>query len=655
MSRRTYSIDDVKAVILIGSRDFGRCPTATRLNRALWPLAGKPVLQRLIEQISNQGVRRFVLCCENYAAQTRQKLQLPSYLDVRFIEETMPRGTAGCIRDAAEPGRDELLFVFGACMTAPPDLSDLIEAHRQGTAEMTIFFNPPRGAESPQQDAQLYICEPSILESIPPKGYFDIKESLVPELVARQKAIYGATLNSPCGNYKNWEQYLQAVGDYLHRIQADSVIPDGFNRLKDSEVWVAERVEIAEEVRFLGPTMIGADTRIASGAVIVGPTMIEQNVSIGDNACLEESVLWDGAVVADESQIRRCLVDEEQIIPSAVRLEGELIPKPQRLFAGFLGNIRRRFSPSAIQSDAAITLDSLWQRPRLRWMLPAAWLLLLGAIIAAYWRPTLNDLWRIWLQSDEYSSGLLVPLLAGYALWVRRKRFADCTLKPALGGLVLLAAAQGLRLFGLYFMFASAERLAFVLSMGAAVLLVFGWAAFRRFLPVFLFLFLMLPLPNRIETLITLPLQEWATASAVFCLEVVGYNPIRQGNVIQIGDTLVAVAEACNGLRMLTAFFVISGFVVLISNRKRWEKAVLLFSTIPIALLCNTIRLTLTSIAFTIIKSENWEVFFHDFGGIMMMPLAIAMIVIQLWILKQLFYPPEKTEQQVVFSRNTKT
>ena len=84
MSKRSYSIDDVKAVILVGGRDFGRCPTATRLNRALWPVAGKPVLQHLIEHISNQGVRRFVICCENRADQTRQTLQIPAHLDVRL-------------------------------------------------------------------------------------------------------------------------------------------------------------------------------------------------------------------------------------------------------------------------------------------------------------------------------------------------------------------------------------------------------------------------------------------------------------------------------------------------------------------------------------------------------------------------------------------
>jgi len=34
----------IKAIILVGSRDFGRCQLAGRLPTALWPVAGKPVV-----------------------------------------------------------------------------------------------------------------------------------------------------------------------------------------------------------------------------------------------------------------------------------------------------------------------------------------------------------------------------------------------------------------------------------------------------------------------------------------------------------------------------------------------------------------------------------------------------------------------------------
>ena len=157
----------------------------------------------------------------------------------------------------------------------------------------------------------------------------------------------------------------------------------------------------------------------------------------------------------------------------------------------------------------------------------------------------------------------------------------------------------------------------------------------------------MLPLPRRIHYAIMLPLQSWATSSAVFCLEILGYNVMREGNIIHLNDTTVAVAEACNGLRMIMAFFVIGGLVVLLIKRTWWEKLIVLISCLPIALLCNSMRLTITAIAFTMLSGEYWEQIFHDFGGYAMMPLALGAIVLELWLLTKITIISE--EEKPVF------
>jgi exosortase len=133
----------------------------------------------------------------------------------------------------------------------------------------------------------------------------------------------------------------------------------------------------------------------------------------------------------------------------------------------------------------------------------------------------------------------------------------------------------------------------------------------------------------------------------------VGYDVIQEGNVIDIDGVKVAVAEACNGLRMITAFFVISGLVVLLVKRAWWEKLIVLISSLPIALMCNTIRLTITAIFFTIIEGEYWEQLFHDFGGYAMMPLALAAIIAELYLLKKLTTMPSE-EEAVIITRRTK-
>jgi exosortase len=185
-------------------------------------------------------------------------------------------------------------------------------------------------------------------------------------------------------------------------------------------------------------------------------------------------------------------------------------------------------------------------------------------------------------------------------------------------------------------MYSSAERLSVVLSIAALVLFLFGRQFFRKVATLLLFLCLMLPWPVRVQAAVTLPAQRWATSSAVFCLEMAGYEVTQEGNLIHIGQATIAIAEACNGLRMITAFFIISGLVVLLIKRAWWEKLVILASSLPIGLLCNTARLTITALAFTVLSGERWERIFHDFGGYAMMPLAVAAIVAELWLLARL-------------------
>ena len=127
-----------------------------------------------------------------------------------------------------------------------------------------------------------------------------------------------------------------------------------------------------------------------------------------------------------------------------------------------------------------------------------------------------------------------------------------------------------------------------------------------------------------------------------------GYHVIQEGNIIHLNGTTVAVAEACNGLRMIMAFFVIGGLVVLLIRRTWWEKLIALLSTLPIALLCNSLRLTITAIAFTKLSGKYWERIFHDFGGYAMMPLALGAIILELWIITKITTAP--TEKQIVLA-----
>jgi len=646
---KTYTNEQVKVVILVGGRDFGRCPLATRMNRALWPIIDKPALQYMIEAIFLQGFRRFVICCDEQGQDIQNAVNLPAMLEVEYQSETLPRGTAGCLKDVFREGQDELLIVLQTMFIPAPNIHDLIAQHCARDSEMTVFFYPKEDGQSPGRSAPLYLCEKSIVDFIPETGYCDLKEGLIPQLVRAGRAIGVGLLDVSYRSYRNWRDYVDVVSQFISQpVIGGQSAPDKAGE-DGSGVRIGENVRISPTSRIIGPVVVGDNVCIEDHAVIIGPAVVSRQSKIGEGAVIDQSVIWDGAQIGPGCLIERSLVDSNKVVKSDSLCQEKLLVQEEgwsgRLMNWCAGQMNRfswqRHKPKK-------TLAEYLAVPQGKTALIAGTIALVCCLLGAYAVPTFLDLWKIWVSSDEYSSGMLVPILAVVVVWMRRKRVLNSGFYPAIwSGVGLLLFAQGLRFFGLYYMFGSLENMSMILTVIALCLLILGYRVMLRIGSVLLFLFLMLPLPNRVQNYVAEPLQQWATTSAVFVLETVGFSVIREGNVINLNGTMVAVAEACNGLRMLTAFIVVSALVVLISERPCVQKIILLVSSIPIALLCNTLRLAVTSIAFTMITSERWEKAFHDYGGLAMMPVALCIAIGELWLLSKLFYEQRLIEQPV--------
>jgi len=270
---------------------------------------------------------------------------------------------------------------------------------------------------------------------------------------------------------------------------------------------------------------------------------------------------------------------------------------------------------------------------RLRIHLIAAAVLSVG-LIWSYW-PTLVELWSFWRHNPDYSVGQLVPLIVAYLVWTRRDELRRQPIAVCWWGLAVLLFAQAVRFVGLFYLYGSLERYSIVLSLAGVVLLLTGPGVSRRLIWVGLFLLLMVPLPNRIHYAVSLPLQDFAARSAVVGLEMLGHLVLRQGHVLYLSDeTAIAVAEACSGLRMLTAFVVVSATLAFVVRRPPWQKAILVVSSLPVAILANTLRLIATALLYESSGSELAERFFHDFAGLTMMPLAVMVLAAELGVLQ---------------------
>jgi exosortase len=299
--------------------------------------------------------------------------------------------------------------------------------------------------------------------------------------------------------------------------------------------------------------------------------------------------------------------------------------KPFKQQDGFLG------TQPCVSDETPYRIDRIYHWPML------VVVVLLTVTIWSYWQVivSMNGVWQL----SDHSVGQLVPLLALYFLWRKRQLLYQCHLRPCWRyGPALVLAGEAMRILGCLTIRGSFERYSLPVVLAGLVLWIAGKQVFQRIQWILAFLLFMVPLPASVRLPITVRLQSLATSGSVFLLEAFGIQLEQQGNVLTLGEGLVlGVAEACSGLRMLMAFFVVAGFVSFMVDRSRKLKLVLLLSSMPLAVLCNIIRICLTALMMIGVSQEFAETFFHDFAGLVMMPAAVLLLFGELWLLDRLF------------------
>jgi exosortase len=270
----------------------------------------------------------------------------------------------------------------------------------------------------------------------------------------------------------------------------------------------------------------------------------------------------------------------------------------------------------------------------------------IAALLAlwAYW-PTLAEMaWR-WSNDPQYSHGYLVPAFAAYLLWLRRGRLQHQELRPALAGLLLLLIAVGLRLGGAYFHYAYLDQVSLLPCLAGIVALAGGRAALAWAWPALAFLAFMVPLPHTWSLALSGPMQTIATYGSTFLLQALGRPAIAEGNVIQLNEIELGIVEACSGLRMLVVFFALSTAVAILIRKPYWEKALIAASAVPIALVSNILRITVTGLVYEWLGNGYGGALFHDVAGWLMMPLGLIFLGLELLVLKRLLIEPVGTRR----------
>lgn len=238
-------------------------------------------------------------------------------------------------------------------------------------------------------------------------------------------------------------------------------------------------------------------------------------------------------------------------------------------------------------------------------------------------------------QMDEFSHGYIIPFVSAYLIWQRRYALQQIQFRGSWLAVLLLVGGITLDVMGRLAALWPVQHLALLVVIAALVWSLVGNAGMRLLAVPLGVLIFMIPLPNILLQSLSATLQLVSSSIGVALMRAMGVVVFLEGNVIDLGNFKLEVAQACSGLRyllpLMTLGFLVAGFY----RASWWKRAVVFLSSIPITVLINSLR-----IAAIGIMVQHWgigmaEGFLHEVQGWMMFMLCTAILLLEVWVLSR--------------------
>lgn len=258
-----------------------------------------------------------------------------------------------------------------------------------------------------------------------------------------------------------------------------------------------------------------------------------------------------------------------------------------------------------------------------------AWLpIILG--LAVLYVPSLLDLFKgIWSQDDQMHG----PVVLGISLWLLYRNWP--AMERAANGQATSSTGWSFFVLGLllYTLGRSQDILLFEIGsviwlLTGLLLLLRGTAALKAQWFALFFMLFMVPLPGAVVDTVTLPMKLAVSYAAENVLFWAGYPIGRNGVILQIGQYMLLVADACAGLHTLLTLEALGLLYLNIVRRDSLFRNVgLALLIVPISFAANVIRVMALSLITYHFGDAAGQGFLHGFAGMALFLSALLLIM----------------------------
>ncbi|HTW31630.1 MAG TPA: exosortase A [Candidatus Sulfotelmatobacter sp.] len=257
-----------------------------------------------------------------------------------------------------------------------------------------------------------------------------------------------------------------------------------------------------------------------------------------------------------------------------------------------------------------------------------------------YWS-TLTRLLGQWWHDPNFSHGFFVPLFSAFVVWQERDRLSRLRPAPSWSGLAILFCGLVVLVIGQMGAELFLARSSLLLLLAGLVVLFLGWNFQRALFFPWAFLLLMIPIPSILFNQITFPLQLLASKVAANTLPMLGVPVLLEGNVINLPNIALEVAEACSGIRSLMSLITLAIIYGYLMEKRMWVRWLLALASVPIAVAANSVRIIGTGLLVQYWDAEKAEGYFHASWGWIIFVISLLMLY-AIHALVRIIWPEEE-------------
>ncbi len=301
------------AVVLAAGEGKRLRPLTFTRPKCMIQLAGKPILQHVLENLKQAGVSEAHIVVKYQEQMVRDYFSQNGVgMKLNFITQGTKYGTAAAFGEAEPVVKDTFFGVAGDIITEASALKKLASQHESGKAEMSAALKKvedpreygiatveagfiksleekPKAPKSDLANCSLYAFEPSVFRKIKslkpsPRGEFEVTDVLKASKVAAVEiSEYWLDMGMP------WQ--LFNANEFLL-----SKLPEKKGRIENSTIKgkvIMEKGSAIYDSYIEGPLYLGENTEVGPHAYIRGVTSIGKDCSIGDSTTVKNSIVFD--------------------------------------------------------------------------------------------------------------------------------------------------------------------------------------------------------------------------------------------------------------------------------------------------------------------------------------------------------------------------